>query len=469
MSKPIAASPLRLTAPPAVYRQRRARLAAQLTRPLVLFAGHAPARNLPSNAHPFRAGSSYLYFGGPPLENAALFIEPGSDGDAGCTLVRPTWGVEDAIWVGDPLPDEVLVEAAGLERGRLIAPDQLPWLLTGHDAAYLAPPAPETLALAARLELAPASPDERAAIVNLRLVKDEHELAAMRRAAEVTVAAHRAALAAAVPGRREADVAAAFHAVLVAHECQPSFTPIISIRGEIFHGVGHSNLLTEGALLLIDGGAEEPGGYAGDCTRTVPVGGHWSPIQRHLYDTVRRANEAATAAAVPGARWRHVHELAARVICEGLIAAELLRGDPAELAARNAHALFFPHGLGHLIGLDVHDMRDFGDVAGYPPGRSRPTEFGTKFLRFDRDLEPGLTATVEPGIYFNPAIWSCDELVQPLADVVDRRRVDALLRDRFGGIRIEHTICVRAAGGPEILTAGLPTDADQLTMLLGNT
>ncbi len=468
MSQPADTPTLRATAPPEVYRRRRARLAAELTRPLVLFAGHAPARNLPSNAHPFRAGSSYLYFGGPPVENAVLVIEPGSDGDAGCILVRPTWGVEEAIWIGEPPADDALAGAAGLAPSRLIAPDGLAPLLAGRDAAFLSPPAPETLALAARLELAPANTDERAAIVTLRLVKDEHELAAMRRAAAVTVAAHRAALAAVVPGRREADVAAAFHAVLVAHECQPSFTPIISVRGEIFHGVGHSNRLTEGALLLIDGGAEEPGGYVGDCTRTVPVGGRWSLIQRHLYDTVRRANEAALAAAVPGARWRHVHELAARVICEGLVAAELLRGDPAELVARNAHALFFPHGVGHLIGLDVHDMRDFGDVAGYPPGRTRPKEFGGKFLRFDRDLEPGMTVTVEPGIYLNPLIWCCDELVQPVADVVDRNRVDALLRDRFGGIRIEHTVAVRAAGGPEILTAGVPTDPEQVTELLGS-
>jgi Xaa-Pro aminopeptidase len=123
---------------------------------------------------------------------------------------------------------------------------------------------------------------------------------------------------------------------------------------------------------------------------------------------------------VPGRRFRDVHDLSARVICTGLVAAELLRGDPAELAARTAHALFYPHGVGHLIGLDVHDMEDFGDLAGYAAGRVRRPEFGNKFLRLDRDLTAGMCVTIEPGIYLVPAIWQRDDLVRPLADVVNR-------------------------------------------------
>jgi Xaa-Pro aminopeptidase len=222
-------------------------------------------------------------------------------------------------------------------------------------------------------------------------------------------------------------------------------------------------------MLLCDAGAEEPGGYASDITRTFPVSGHWTSIQRHLYDTTLRALREATAACVPGKRYRDVHDLSARVICEGLVAAELLRGNPAELVARTAHALFYPHGVGHLIGLDAHDMEDFGDLAGYAPGRTRRTEFGNKYLRLDRDLEPGMTVTIEPGIYLVPAIWESDELVGPLADVVNRTKVDALLRDRFGGIRIEDTICIRPAetGGPEVLSESLPKDADEVAACVG--
>jgi Xaa-Pro aminopeptidase len=181
---------------------------------------------------------------------------------------------------------------------------------------------------------------------------------------------------------------------------------------------------------------------------------------------VQRALQAAVAACIPGRRYRDVHNIAARTICEGLAQAGLLRGDAATLAARNAHALFFPHGVGHLIGLDVHDMEDFGDLAGYAPGRKRASEFGTKFLRLDRDIAPGYCVTIEPGIYLVPAIWERDDLVGPLADVINRPAVDALLRDGFGGIRIEHTIAVRGIDGPEVLTADLPTDVDDVARLL---
>lgn len=189
-------------------------------------------------------------------------------------------------------------------------------------------------------------------------------------------------------------------------------------------------------------------------------------MQRLLYDTVERACHEAIAACVPGRRYRDVHDLAAGVICEGLVEAGLLRGEPDDLLERRAHTLFFPHGVGHLIGLDVHDMEDFGDLAGYAPGRTRRTGFGDKFLRLDRDLAPGMCVTIEPGIYLTPAVWACDDLVQPLTDVVHRAKVDKLLAERFGGIRVEQTICVRDTDGPEVLTADLPTNARDVAQLL---
>jgi Xaa-Pro aminopeptidase len=458
-----------MTAPPEVCRQRRARLAEALERPIVIFAGHAPARNYPTNPHHFRAGSSYLYFGGPPIENAALLIEPGGDGDAGCTLLRPAPAADDGLWFGELPADDEFAAAAGLRRAGVVDGDRLPTLLAGRAAAHVAPPFPKTLESIAALGLAPANDDELRAIVKLRLIKDEHELAAMRRAAEICMQAHRAAAAVIRPGRREADVTAAFMKVLDENECQVSFNPIITVRGEVLHIHGHSNVLPEGALLLCDAGAEEPGGYASDITRTYPVSGEWSPIQRQLYEIALRALEQAVAACLPGARFRDVHDLSARVICEGLVEAGLLRGDPAELVARTAHALFYPHGIGHLIGLDVHDMEDFGDLAGYAPGRSRRLEFGNRYLRLDRDLEPGMCITIEPGIYVVPAIWASNELVDPLADAVNRPKVEELLSARFGGIRIEHTICVRPQGaaGPEVLSAALSTDADAVAAAAG--
>ncbi|MEW6252050.1 MAG: aminopeptidase P N-terminal domain-containing protein, partial [Planctomycetota bacterium] len=435
-------------------------------RPLVIFAGHAPAHNYAANTYPFRAASNYLYFGGPPLEHAALCIEPESDGAAGCTLLRPVAGPDDVLWTGAPPDDADLATAAGLPESALAPPERLAALVSRRATAGIVPLRPGAMAQAAELKLAAPIAEELQAIIDLRLIKDDHELAALRFAAQVSMDAHRAALGAAMPGGREADAAADFASVLVANDCRPAFTPIITVRGEVLHGAGYGNTLLEGALLLVDAGAEEPGGYASDITRTVPIGGRWSAPQRQLYEIVLRANQAATAACRPGRRFREVHYLTARAIAAGLADAGLLRGQPDEIVARNAHALFFPHGLGHLIGLDVHDMEDFGDLAGYAPGRSRPAEFGAKFLRLDRDLAPGMCVTIEPGIYLVPTIWQRADLVGPVADLVNRDAVDELLEDNFGGIRIEHTVCVRDADGPEVLTADLPTDADRVAELV---
>ena len=459
---------LPMVAPPEVYRRRRARLAEALKRPLVILAGQARSRNYAGNTYPFRAGSTYLYFGGPPIEGAVWLIEPGSDGNEGCALLRPTSTFDDAVWTGEPPGDDAVAVAAGISTSAIGPPCSIGSLLGGRRAAAILPPCPVSMEWARSLELELAEPEELLAIIDMRLVKDEYELAAMRRAATVSVEAHRSAMSATKVGRAEADVAAAFVAVLMQHQCEPSFTPGVTVRGEILHSSGYSNPLQADRLMLLDAGAEEPGGYASDVTRTYPVNGEFSSIQRQIYDTVLRAETSAIDACVPGGRFRDVHDLAATVICEGLVDAGLLRGDPADLAGRGAHTLFFTHGLGHLIGLDVHDMEDFGDLAGYAPGRTRRPEFGNKFLRLDRDLAPGMTVTIEPGIYIVPAIWRNEDLWGPFADVVDRTAVDELLDLSFGGIRIEDTICVRGgdAPGPEILTDALPKEADAVAAIV---
>ena len=185
---------LNMVAPPQTYRERRARLAAGLPRPLLLLAGRSRARHYATNTHPFRAGSSYLYFGGPPLEGAAWLIEPGSDGEAGCALLRATAGFEDAVWTGEPPSDEVISASAGVPQAALFPPDSLEALLASHTACWVAPPCPPTMDWIASLGLEPADPDELLAIIELRLIKDEHELVAMRRAAEAGVQAHLAAM-----------------------------------------------------------------------------------------------------------------------------------------------------------------------------------------------------------------------------------------------------------------------------------
>ncbi len=456
-----------MASPPAAYRSRRAAAAKSLTRPLIVFAGHAPARNYPANVHPFRPGSWYTYFGGAPLEHAAILIEPQSDGTTGCSFFRPPQDPDEDVWMGAAPSVEQISGAGGFAAQAVHALDRLGAVLGGREAVHLSPPFPDTIALIAKLGLKTVTEEEARRLIDLRLVKDEHELAAMRIAAEIGMDAQRAALAAVRPGASEAEIAAEFMAVLIANQSEVPYNPIITVHGEILHAVGFPNTCEEGQLLLIDASAESPTRYANDITRTVPVNGVFTPVQRQLYETVRRALDECCAACTAGRRYREVHDLAGRIICEGLVQAELLRGDPAGLAERRAQTLFFTHGVGHLIGLDVHDMRDFNDLAGYAAGRTRSTHFGDKFLRLDRDLAAGMCMTIEPGIYLSPGVWKRDDLVGPFRDVVNRAKVDELLAAGFGGIRLEHTICVTENGGPEILTGELPTDPDEIVKFVG--
>lgn len=460
---------LKLTASPERYKARRAQLATQLTKPLVVFAGHAPAMSYATNSHSFRAACTYLYLGGPPLEHAAWLIEPGSDGDEGCTLLRVPVGPDDPLWLPAAPPDAAIAAACGIRKSRVVDESRLDELIKGRSAGAIVAPFPGTIARAQSLGLTQADDATLLAVINLRLIKDDEELAAMRQAAEAAVAAHRAAMVATRVGLTENDVEAALAAELVRRRCRPSFQTICTIRGQVLHGASAGLELTAGSLLLLDAGAEEVGGYTSDITRTYPVTGDWTPMQRQLYDTVLRAQRAAIDACRPGRRYRDVHTTAARIICQGLIDAGLMRGDAEELTQRGAYALFFPHGIGHLLGLGVHDMEEFGDLAGYAPGRKRPTRFGDKFLRLDRDLQPGMVVTIEPGIYFVPAIWERDDLTTPFADAVNRTEVKSLLKNQFGGIRIEEDVLVReeTAGGPEVLTRLLPNDADDVAALVG--
>ncbi len=462
----MSASAPRMTAPPEVYQQRRAALGRNINRPTVFLAGFARSRNYIGAELPFRAGSAYLYFGGIPIEGAAWVIQPGCDGQAGCTLLRPPSGFDDAVWMGEAVADDVLARVAGVPISGIKDLDQIGAILSDRVAGGFVPPCLRATEWANACGLDAPTPEEYAAVADLRLVKDEHEIAAMRVAADIGVLAHRAAIEAAGVGCTEADVAAAHRAVLIQHQSHPSFTPIVTVHGEILHCLEFPNTLEKGKLLLIDAGAEEPTGYASDITRTIPVGGEYSDVQRGLYNVVLHAQEQAVAACKPGARFRDIHDLAARCTCEGLVEVGLLKGDPEALWERRAHTLFFTHGLGHLMGLDVHDMEDYGDVAGYAPGRTRREGFGDKYLRLDRDLQPGYVVTIEPGFYVVPVIWRNEAMVAPFADCVNRGLVDELLKSEFGGIRIEDDVLV-TADGMESLTVALPKDADAIEAMTG--
>ncbi|MGB0715062.1 MAG: aminopeptidase P N-terminal domain-containing protein [Phycisphaerae bacterium] len=465
-------STFRLTASASVYQERRAALAAVLDRPLLIPAGFGRPRQIPSFTMPFRASSHYLYFGGPPIPGGVLLIEPGSDGAAGCYLARSARGPEDAVWEGAFPPDSALASCSGVAEGSVVDPEAVSGLLQGRASMHLSPPCFATLSWVADLgsesvDSCESGPSAVGKIIDLRMHKDESDLVAMRHAASVTADAYRAAFGAIRSGARESDVAGALMGTMIAAGCGTSFNPIITVHGEVLHLEGYPNVLSDGDLLLIDSGAEEPGGYAADVTRTVPVSGRYSDVQRDLYEVVLRAERSCVEACVVGRRYREIHDLAARVITEGLVDLGFLRGSVDSLMERRAHTLFFPHGVGHLLGMDAHDLEDFGDLAGYASGRVRREGFGDSALRLDRDLEAGMVVTIEPGLYLIPAVWESESVSGAYADCVDRSKVDALLSASFGGIRIEDDVVV-TSGAPEILTSAIPSSvADVEAALTG--
>ncbi|MCA9710880.1 MAG: aminopeptidase P family protein [Myxococcales bacterium] len=455
--------------PSSVFRARRHALSQRLGQTAALvFAGGPRARNYPANVLPYRADSHFLYLVGTGIPDAVLMVH----GERS-VLFLPPQDEDDPLWHGpQPGPDDI-AEATGVDAVRGLADlpgaikagggservSTLPSLdpLTRYRQCTLLSrrwpgqsfPSIDTLR-DADLLLADA-------MIALRLSHDAAALEMIRRAVEGTTAAHLAGMAATRPDRLEHEIRAAMEHELMARGMTTAYGSIVTVHGEILHDTTYGDRLGEHDLVLADLGGELEG-WATDVTRTWPVSGAFSPTQRALYDIVLQAQLDAIAMVRPGVRYRDVHLAASVTLARGLVDEGLLRGEPEALVERGAHAIFFPHGVGHLLGLDVHDMEDLGDRAGYAPGRERSEQFGLGYLRLDRDLEPGMVVTIEPGLYLVPAILQRDALVGPL---VADGTFDPERLARFGdvrGIRIEDDVLCTTTG-PEVLTAAIPKQA----------
>jgi Xaa-Pro aminopeptidase len=438
----------------APFGDRRGRLARRLEdRPALLPSSTARPRNYAANTFPFRAASHFLYLFGLPLRGAY-----GHYDGAGWTVYAPRPEPDAALWHGaEPGFDEL---AATL--GCPVRPlEDLESALGRRPAATLPAPDLETCEEQARWlgrairpgTLAPVDEPLADALIDLRLHHDEAAVRELRLAASGTAAAHAAGMSATRPGVREFAVRAAMEAALLERGMTVAYGSIVTVHGEVLHNESHHHVLDKRDLLLADVGAETASGWAGDVTRTWPVAGRYSPTQRDLYEVVLAAQRATIDAVRPGVRYRDLHLLAARTLARGLVGIGILRGDPEELVSDGVVYLLFPHGIGHLLGLDVHDMEDLGDRAGYLAGRKRASEFGIRYLRLDRDLSPGMAVTIEPGIYIVPGILGDAGLTARAGDRLDRNRLAQFSDVR--GIRIEDDVLVTPTGH-EVLTAAIP-------------
>ncbi len=441
----------------------------QTSAPALIAAGLPVSRNYPANQYPFRAASHFLYLVGRSMPGAALLLHDGR-----ATLFAEPPDRDDALWQG-PRPElREVAAAAGVDAARPLS--ELASVVAELRGAATLPPQDHATAawlsglLGRGIEAGSGASLVHAAdmaladaMIQTRLCHDEAARAQLRAAAEVTVDAHIAGMRATRAARTEAEVCAAMTAVLRRAGMEDAYGPIVSVRGEVLHSHEHDGLLAPGDLLLCDVGGESPEGWASDVTRTWPVSGAFSPTQRAVYDLVLAAQRRTIDRVRPGVRYRDVHETAKRAIVEGLVELGIFSGSVDGILERGGAALFFPHGVGHLLGLDVHDMEDLGDRAGYAPGRARSARFGDRYLRLDRDLAPGMAVTIEPGFYQVPGILSDESLTGPLgADL--RRDVLARYAD-VRGIRIEDDVLC-TSGDPEVLSRRCPKEAVEVERLV---
>ncbi|MDF5728937.1 MAG: aminopeptidase P family protein [Rhizonema sp. PD38] len=447
-------------------RQRRQRLATLVDFPAILWSGSSSPRNFPSNMLPYRASSHFLYFAGLPLANAAVRLEAGQ---LELFMDNPKPG--NALWHGEMPTREEIAHMIGADAAMPMAELDL-WV---EGAATIAVQDAGTWTQQSQLFRSNILPQHQPrgidlelakAIITLRLTHDDSALTQLRTAGEVTVEAHKAGMAATMSAHVEAEVRAAMERVIIAHNMTTSYNSIVTVHGEILHNEHYHNPLQSGDLLLVDVGAETEMGWAADVTRTYPVSGSFSSTQRDIYNVVLAAHDACIAKVHPGVEYQDLHLLACTIIASGLVDLGILQGNAEDLVEIDAHALFFPHGIGHLLGLDVHDMEDLGDLAGYEQGRIRSDRFGLAYLRLNRPLQPGMLVTIEPGFYQVPAILNDTQLRSKYQDVVNWERLSQFADVR--GIRIEDDVLVTTVGS-ETLTVDLPTKASAVEDLVRHT
>ncbi|MFO7978983.1 MAG: aminopeptidase P family protein [Bacteroidales bacterium] len=436
-----------------VYLERRNRLRSKVKDGIILLMGNADSpMNYSSNTYHFRQDSTFLYFCGLDFQNLAAVVDVDNNQDI---IFGDDLTLDDIIWMGPQPSMQQRAAQVGVDH---TAPySQLTEVVQealkkGRKVHFLPPyRADNKILLDNMLNIPPDQQKQQAseelirAVVDLRSVKDEHEIAALEKVMDVAYEMHTTAMKMAKPGMVEHQLAGALEGIAISHGGHLSFPLILTVHGETLHNHYHGNKLQQGQLLLIDGGAESEMRYASDHTRTIPVGGKFSDRQKEIYQIVLDAQMRAIEAIKPGVTFKSIHMLAAKVIATGLKELGLMKGDLDAAVQQGAHALFMPHGLGHMMGLDVHDMEDLGEnYVGYDDEVKRSDLFGTGFLRLGRKLQTGFVVTVEPGTYFIPALIEKWEKENKFTEFINYDKVKEYLD--FGGIRIEDDILVTDQG-----------------------
>ncbi len=431
------------------YINRRQVLKKAIGSGLIILPGNEEVgMNYRDNIYHFRQDSSFLYYTGIDLPSLFLVIDIDSDLEI---LFGDNLTIEQTVWVGPQDSLNVFAEKSGITAVQPLSFVEgiLKNALQQKHAIHFLPPyrAAITLKLSSLLDIHPneiakkASIELSKAIIAQRSYKTNEELIEIEKAIDITAAMHLKAIQTARPGMTEYEIAGQVEGTAISKGGHLAFPTILTINGQYLHNHAGSNVLQNGQMVLCDCGAETNMHYAGDMTRTFPVSNTFTSQQKEIYNIVLKAEEAAIATLKPGTFFKDSHLTACKEILTGLKSLGLVKGDLDEAVAAGAHTLFFQCGLGHMMGMDVHDMENIGEqYVGYTDTLKKSTEFGLKSLRLAKELEEGFVLTVEPGIYFIPELIDQWKAEKKYSEFIKYDKVQAY--KNFGGIRIEEDFLI---------------------------
>lgn len=459
--------------PAETYISRREELTQKVGSGIVLLLGNDVSPiNYNANIYPFRQDSTFLYYTG--IREPANFLVMDLD-EGKTTLYGYEQTMDDIVWEGERAPLAVQAEMAGIPSvqdiefgaGFLLLEsmkDRTIHVLPAYQEKHL-----HFLAnfFAAEIKDLDAVYSHRLieAVISQRSIKEPQEVDEIRKAISISDMMHREAMAHCRDGTKEQVVVAQMDRICGENGVNMAYASILTQRGEILHNNMHNGVLKDGNFVLNDSGAESPFHYGSDITRTFPVSGSFSDKQKDIYSIVLKAQQDVIDAVKPGILYADLHNKASEIIASGLTELGIMKGDPKEAVSEGAHALFFPHGLGHMLGLDVHDMEGLGeDFVGYGEGQERSEQFGLNHLRLAKELEEGFVLTVEPGIYFIPKLIDGWKSTDAWNDFINFEVLEEYRE--FGGIRLEDNILV-TSDGMENLSASIPKLPEEIEALVG--
>ena len=436
-----------------VYSKRRSALIERVKEGVILILGNSEApTNYPSNTYKFRQDSSFLYFAGLNEPDLALLLDVESGEQV---LFGNNVDMDDIIWMG-PQPSIAEKGATiGISKTEQFSALEgyLKAATSSNRKVHFLPPYRNfnKILLNSLLDIPISNLNESAslelihAVIDLRIIKDSFEIEEIEKACAIGYNMHMTAMKMAKLGMVEQEIVGAMEGISATYGAMPSFASICSQNGETLHNHMHHQILTDGRLLLIDAGAEANSNYCSDFTRTFPTSGKFTQKQREIYEIVAAANNLSVKMSKPGLTYKEVHLAASKVLAQGLKDLGIMKGNVDEAVAAGAHALFMPHGLGHNMGLDVHDMENLGQqYVGYDEVTHPSSQFGLASLRMGKELKAGHVVTVEPGCYFIPVLIEQWKHEGTNAEFINFSKLEEYYN--FGGIRLEDDILITESG-----------------------